>query len=127
EISKAVIRFRDNGRVEVRHGWTEMGQGINTVAIQVAVEELGIDASCIDVIVDTTRELGFGQTTGSRGTLMGAGAVKNACEVAKAANCKTEVDHIGEYRVDWTNKLGEPGVTNPIIHSTFSYAASQRY
>lgn len=123
EISKAVIRFRDNGRVEVRHGWTEMGQGINTVAIQVAVEELGIDASCIDVIVDTTRELGFGQTTGSRGTLMGAGAVKNACEVAKAANCKTEVDHIGEYRVDWTNKLGEPGVTNPIIHSTFSYAA----
>lgn len=123
EISKAVIRFRDNGRVEVRHGWTEMGQGINTVAIQVAVEELGIDASCIDVIVDTTRELGFGQTTGSRGTLMGAGAVKNACEVAKAANRAIEVDHIGEYRVDWTNKIGEPGVTNPIIHSTFSYAA----
>ncbi len=123
EISKAVIRFRDNGRVEVRHGWTEMGQGINTVAIQVAVEELGIDASCIDVIVDTTRELGFGQTTGSRGTLMGAGAIKNACEVAKAANRAIEVDHIGEYRVDWTNKIGEPGVTNPIIHSTFSYAA----
>ena len=123
EISKAVVRFKSNGRIEVRHGWTEMGQGINTVAAQVAVEELGVDAKLIDVIVDTTRELGFGQTTGSRGTLMGAGAVKNACHAAIAADRQVEVDHVGEYRIDWTNKLGEPGVTNPIIHSTFSYAA----
>ena len=123
EISKAVVRFKNNGRIEVRHGWTEMGQGINTVAAQVAVEELGVDAKLIDVIVDTTRELGFGQTTGSRGTLMGAGAVKDACAVAIAANRQVEVDHVGEYRVDWTNKLGEPGVANPLIHSTFSYAA----
>jgi xanthine dehydrogenase molybdenum-binding subunit len=123
EISKAVVRFKDDGRIEVRHGWTEMGQGINTVAAQVAVHELGVDASLIDVIVDTTRELGFGQTTGSRGTLMGAGSVKDACDVARAANFAKGVDHVGEYRVDWTNKMGEPGVTNPIIHSTFSYAA----
>ena len=123
EINRAVIRFKEDGRVEVRHGWTEMGQGINTVALQVAVHELGIDGNLIDVIVDTTRELGFGQTTGSRGTLMGAGAVKDACDAAKAANCAVGVDHVGEYRVDWTNKLGEPGVLNPIIHSTFGYAA----
>ena len=123
EINRAVIRFREDGRVEVRHGWTEMGQGINTVALQVAVHELGIDGNLIDVIVDTTRELGLGQTTGSRGTLMGAGAVKDACDAAKAANCAVGVDHVGEYRVDWTNKLGEPGVENPIIHSTFGYAA----
>ena len=123
EISKAVVHFKHDGRIEVRHGWTEMGQGINTVAAQVAVHELGVDAALIDVIVDTTRELGFGQTTGSRGTLMGAGSVKNACDVARAANFAKGVDHVGEYRVDWTNKLGEPGVTNPIIHSTFSYAA----
>ena len=123
EISKAVVHFKQDGRIEVRHGWTEMGQGINTVVAQVAVHELGVDATLIDVIVDTTRELGFGQTTGSRGTLMGAGSVKNACDVARAANFAKGVDHVGEYRVDWTNKLGEPGVTNPIIHSTFSYAA----
>ncbi|TRZ80213.1 MAG: selenium-dependent xanthine dehydrogenase, partial [Actinobacteria bacterium] len=74
EMSKAVVHFKHDGRIEVRHGWTEMGQGINTVAAQVAVHELGVDAALIDVIVDTTRELGFGQTTGSRGTLMGAGS-----------------------------------------------------
>jgi xanthine dehydrogenase molybdenum-binding subunit len=123
EITRAVVHFKHDGRIEVRHGWTEMGQGINTVAQQVAVEELGVDGSLIDVIVDTTRELGLGQTTGSRGTLMGAGAVKAACEAARAANCEVGVDHLGEYRVDWTTKLGEPGVENPKIHSTFGYAA----
>ena len=123
EITRAVVRLRSDGVTEVRHGWTEMGQGINTVAAQVVVHELGVDPSSIIVIVDTTRELGLGQTTGSRGTLMGAGAVKDACEVARKNGLTKDVDHVGEYRVDWTTKLGEPGVTNPIIHSTFGYAA----
>jgi len=123
EITRAVVHFKHDGRIEVRHGWTEMGQGINTVALQVAVHELGIDPDKVDVIVDTTRELGLGQTTGSRGTLMGAGAVKAACEAARAANNAVGLDHLGEYRVDWTTKLGEPGVEHPIIHSTFGYAA----
>ena len=123
EITRAVVRFCSTGEIEVRHGWTEMGQGINTVALQVAVEELGVDPDKVRVIVDTTRELGLGQTTGSRGTLMGAGAVKAACEAARAANCALDIDHVGEYRVDWTTKLGEPGVEHPLIHSTFGYAA----
>ncbi|MEK7411300.1 MAG: molybdopterin cofactor-binding domain-containing protein, partial [Actinomycetota bacterium] len=123
EVTKAVIRFEDNGDIEIRHGWTEMGQGVNTVALQVAVQELGIDPDRATVIVDTSRELGLGQTTGSRGTLMGAGAVKAACEAARAAGCAPGFDYEGEYRVDWTTKLGTPGVANPIIHSTFGYAA----
>ncbi|MEY2740360.1 MAG: hypothetical protein RL283_462 [Actinomycetota bacterium] len=123
EVTRAVVRYREDGRVEVRHGWTEMGQGINTVALQVAVSELGLDPDTVDVIVDTTRELGLGQTTGSRGTLMGAGAVKAACDAARAAGRTVGVDHLGEYRVDWTTKLGDPGVEHPIIHSTFGYAA----
>jgi aldehyde oxidoreductase len=124
EVCRAVVRFRsDDGRVEVRHGWTEMGQGVHTVALQVAAQELAIDPARIDVIVDTSRELGFGQTTGSRGTLMTAGSVQQACAAALAAGCAPDVDHTGEYVVDWTQKLGDPTVTNPTIHSTFSYAA----
>ncbi len=123
EITRAVVRFEEDGTVEVRHGWTEMGQGVHTVALQVAVEELALDPARIRVIVDTTRELGLGQTTGSRGTLMGAGAVKAACDAARAAGCTVGVDHLGEYRVDWTDKLGTPGIEHPVIHSTFSYAA----
>ena len=123
EVCGAVVHFRDDGRIEVRHGWTEMGQGVHTVALQVAAQELNIDAERIDVIVDTTRELGFGQTTGSRGTLMTAGSVAAACQAALAANCEVGVDHHGEYVVDWTHHLGDPEHPNPTIHSCFSYAA----
>jgi xanthine dehydrogenase molybdenum-binding subunit len=122
EVARAVVRFRDDGRIEVRHCWTEMGQGVHTVAQQVVVHELGVDPERIDVIVDTTRELGAGQTTGSRGTLMGAGAVRDACDVARKDGCQVGLDYAGEYRVDWTNSLSD-GVAEPIIHSTFGYAA----
>lgn len=122
EWAKAVVRFEADGTVEVRHCWTEMGQGIHTVALQVAVEELGIEPETIKVIVDTTRELGTGQTTGSRGTLMGAGAVQDACRAANEGGRQIGIDYLGEYRVDWTNSLSE-GLENPILHSTFGYAA----
>jgi CO/xanthine dehydrogenase Mo-binding subunit len=122
EIAKAVVRFRQDGKVEVRHCWTEMGQGVHTVALQVAVEELGVDPSLVEVIVDTSREMNVGQTTGSRGTLMGAGSVADACRTAMADGCKPEIDYQGEYRVDWTNSMSDD-VENPLIHSTFGYAA----
>ena len=122
EIAKAIVRFRQDGKVEVRHCWTEMGQGVHTVALQVAVEELGVDPSLVEVIVDTSREMNVGQTTGSRGTLMGAGSVADACRTAMADGCKPEIDYQGEYRVDWTNSMSDD-VENPLIHSTFGYAA----
>ncbi len=122
EIIRAAVRFEHDGTVEVRHCWTEMGQGIHTVALQVAVEELGVDPTKVRVVVDTTRELGAGQTTGSRGTLMGAGAVADACRRAIADGRRTGVDYVGEFRVDWTNSIDE-GLDHPVIHSAFGYAA----
>jgi len=122
EVARAVVRFEEDGTVEVRHCWTEMGQGVHTVARQVAVEELRVDPARVRVVVDTSRELGAGQTTGSRGTLMGAGSVADACRAALADGCRTGVDYTGEHRIEWTNSLSE-GLANPIIHSAFGYAA----
>ena len=122
EVSRSVVRFRHDGTVEVRHCWTEMGQGVHTVALQVAVEELGIDPDRIEVLVDTSRELGAGQTTGSRGTLMVAGSVADACRKALEGGCEPGVDYHGVWVVDWTNSLKE-GLENPVIHSAFGYAS----
>ena len=122
EVSRSTVRFDPDGTVEVRHCWTEMGQGIHTVARQVAVEELGIEPDRIRVVVDTSRELGAGQTTGSRGTVMGAGSVADACRNAVAGGCEIGVEYEGVYVVDWTNSIND-GLENPIIHSTFGYAA----
>ena len=99
-----------------------MGQGVHTVALQVAVEELDVEPDKVRVIVDTTRELGTGQTTGSRGTLMAAGSVADACRAAIEGGREAGIDYHGSYVVDWTNSL-EEGLKNPVIHSTFGYAA----
>jgi aldehyde oxidoreductase len=121
EVAKAVVRFNEDGTVEVRHAWTEMGQGVHTVALQVAAELLDIDPDRIRVIVDTTRDFSAGQTTGSRGTLMASGSVESACEAAIAGGRETGIDYHGEYIVDWTNSI-EEGLENPVIHSAFGYA-----
>jgi aldehyde oxidoreductase len=121
EVSRAVVHFTEDGTVEVRHGWTEMGQGVHTIALQVAVEELGVDPSRVRVLVDTSHELGDGQTTGSRATLMAAGAIRGACEAALADGCRAGVDYEGEHRIDWTDHLGS--VEHPTIHAAFGYAA----
>lgn len=121
EVAKAVIRFHDDGAVEVRHAWTEMGQGVHTVALQVAADVLDIDPDTIRVLVDTSRDLSAGQTTGSRGTLMAAGSVEDACKAALADGCKVDVDYHGKYTVDWTNSIDE-GLEHPTIHAAFGYA-----
>ena len=123
EVGKAVVRFESDGSIEVRHCWTEMGQGVNTVAVQVAAEELAVDSERIRVIVDTTRELGAGQTTGSRGTMMGAGAVADACRAADEGGRVPGVDYEGRFTVDWTHSFDDPAVESPVIHSAFGYAA----
>ncbi len=122
EIARAIVRFERDGTVEVRHCWTEMGQGVHTVALQVACQELAVQPERVRVVVDTTRELGAGQTTGSRGTLMGAGSVAAACRAAVDGGCRVGIDYEGEHRVDWTNSLSE-GLEHPVIHSAFGYAA----
>ena len=79
------------------------GAGVHTVALQVAVEELGLDPDRVVVLVDTSRELGQGQTTGSRGTLMGAGAVRDACRAAKEGGCQYDVDYWAS--TGWTGPI----------------------
>jgi xanthine dehydrogenase molybdenum-binding subunit len=55
-------------RVIIDHGWTEMGQGVNTVAVQVVCEETGLPPGIMEVVIDTSAEQIAGMTTASRAT-----------------------------------------------------------
>jgi xanthine dehydrogenase molybdenum-binding subunit len=52
--------------ISLYNGYTEMGQGLLTVLIQCAVEATGVPAKHFRAKVDSTYQLGCGQTTGSR-------------------------------------------------------------
>src|SRR5439155_1981995 len=84
EWGKAVIRAEAAGGVTVFHSWTEMGQGVNTVMQQVACQELGLQPSSVRVVVDTSHEIDGGQTTASRGTVLGGVGVIDAARKLKA-------------------------------------------
>jgi aldehyde oxidoreductase len=53
---------------------------------------------------------------------MGAGSVADACRNGDGGRLPTGVEYEGVYVVDWTNSIND-GLENPVIHSTFGYAA----
>jgi CO/xanthine dehydrogenase Mo-binding subunit len=48
--SEVLIKIISGKRVEIHHGWSEMGQGVHTMAIQTLHQETGIDPSMVEVI-----------------------------------------------------------------------------
>ncbi len=68
------------GRVRIRTGKAELGQGIRTALTLLAAEELGVDPSMVDVVPATTAagpDEGF--TAGSRSVEQSGVAVRQAC------------------------------------------------
>lgn len=81
----AIVELTRRGRIEVRTGAAEMGQGSDTAAAQIAAEILGVPYELIDVISsDTASCPDGGMTTGSRQTFVTGNAVKGASEELKA-------------------------------------------
>ena len=118
------MRFLADGRVEVRHGWTEMGQGVHTVALQVAAQELGIDPAPHRghrrhhprARLRPDHRLA-GHADGRR-----FGRSRRAAPRWPTAAPPTSTTRASTC-VDWTQKLGDPDEPNPTIHSAFGYAA----
>ena len=128
DLGKASIRIEDSGKAVIRTGFTEMGQGLFTVLIQTACEETGLAPECFEAATDTTADLDCGQTTASRGTVLGCVATREAARKLKADldAGKTLADLVGqEYRGDYactyTSKLGAD-VEEPKTHLTYGFA-----
>ena len=112
-------------RIVIHHGWTEMGQGVNTVAVQILCQETGIDPAQVEVEVETGAGLGTGMTTASRATSLLGNAIIDAAGPLKEDLEKNSLTALagrtyrGRFACDWTTAPGE----GKVIHYSYGYAA----
>ncbi len=117
----------DGVKVIIDHGWTEMGQGVHTMAVQALVTETGIPPSMIEVRVETSSEMVTGMTTASRATSLIGNAIIDACKRFKEDLEYHKLEELvgrryeGEFTVDWTTKPGAM-VEKIYTHYSYSYA-----
>ena len=117
----------ENAKVIIDHGWTEMGQGVHTMAVQALVTETGIPPSMIEVRVETSSEMVTGMTTASRATSLIGNAIIDACARFKEDLEYHKLEELvgrqyeGEFTVDWTTKPGAM-VEKIYTHYSYSYA-----
>ncbi len=79
-----VLIYRD-GSVQVNHGGTEMGQGLNTKMQGVAMRELGVSMANVRVMKTRTDKVpNTSATAASSGADLNGAAVKNACDQLRA-------------------------------------------
>ncbi len=127
DAASARITIVAPDRVIVDHGWTEMGQGVNTVAQQVVATETGMDPRLIEVVIDTAAEQEAGMTTASRATSLVGNALIDACKQLKLDLQTFTLAELvgksyrGEWVVDWTTKPGAM-VEKVYTHYSYSYA-----
>jgi aldehyde oxidoreductase len=125
--SEAIIEVRSAEKIIIHHGWTEMGQGVHTMAIQVLHEETGLDPALMEVIVDTAAGIPTGMTTSSRATALLGNAIIDAARRLKDDLSQTDLNQLsgrkykGKYVCDWTSKPGAD-TDNPMIHFAYGYA-----
>jgi len=125
----SVERASDDGvRLVIRSGFTEMGQGLFTVLIQTAVEETGLPFAWFDATTDTRYNLNCGQTTASRGTVLGCHGVRLAAQKLRAVldgvqSVENLVGRVfeGVWECAPTDKFGAD-VPDPKTHLTYGFA-----
>ncbi|MDJ0782612.1 MAG: selenium-dependent xanthine dehydrogenase [Desulfosarcinaceae bacterium] len=127
EISDTRLKVAAADRILLYHGWTEMGQGMHTVACQILCEVLGLDAAVtVDIRCHTAAEAVGGMTTASRGTVLLGNSVIAAAEGLKADLANASLsdlvgrEYSARYRVDWTTAPDAPG--GVVSHFSYGYA-----
>lgn len=92
----ASVEVTREGRVIVRAGAAEVGQGLMGVAAQVAAEELGVDLAAVEVILgDTSQTLDGGATTASRQTYVTGNAVRHAARQMRSSLAGAVAEELG--------------------------------
>ncbi|MGO9411385.1 MAG: xanthine dehydrogenase molybdopterin binding subunit [Spirochaetia bacterium] len=76
----SLVLIYQDGTVQVNHGGTEMGQGLHTKVLGVAMRELGLPASAFRIMPTSTDKVpNTSATAASSGSDLNGAAVKAAC------------------------------------------------
>jgi xanthine dehydrogenase molybdenum-binding subunit len=127
DIGRVLVRVLSGERLEIRTGYTEMGQGLHTILRQVVAHETGLDPETMDVITVSDPSVECGMTTASRATALGSVAARIAAEKLAAALEDHHLEQLesrefhGEYICDFTVAPGSDA-PDPVTHLTFGYA-----
>ena len=125
--SEVKIQIVSGKKVIINHGWSEMGQGVHTMAVQILHQETGISPEIIEVKVETDANLPTGMTTSSRATALVGNAIidasKRISEDLKYGSLEQLSGRLykGKYVCDWTCKPGAD-TDKPVIHFAYGYA-----
>ncbi len=126
--SEAIIEVVAPDELLLHHGWTEMGQGIDTIGQQIITDVTGLKGVKINVISSTDSEAIGGTTTASRGTfLLGNSLLVAAEKLQQDLEKKLLFELVGNkykgrWMCDWTTRPGKD-VENPQTHFAYGYAA----
>ena len=127
DYSDVIIEIKSENQVILHHGWTEMGQGVHTIAMQVLCQETGIAPGMVEVIADTTAGIPTGMTTSSRATALLGNAILDASKQIREDLKNRSLQQLsgkiykGNYTCDWTTKPGAE-VKEIITHFAYGYA-----
>ncbi|MBI4870010.1 MAG: molybdopterin-dependent oxidoreductase, partial [Candidatus Riflebacteria bacterium] len=140
DAGQTVLEVRSDGTILLSTGFTEMGQGLFTILIQVACEETGLPAGIFDAVATTAQPVPCGMTTASRATVLGGHATRDAARRLRsamdAAGLLGPTDTVaarqalrvlagrrfaGSFVCDWTTPL-DSGSAEPVTHLTYSFA-----
>ena len=129
EYGKCRLVVEHDGFVALYTGFTEMGQGLLTILTQCAVEVTGLPAAVFRPQVNSRFELGCGETTGSRASLLAGRAVIDAAQKLKAdldaGRTLSELVgtvYAGETRIDDTTAEGQLKGGKVKTHTTYGFA-----
>jgi len=82
--SQMVMGLRRDGRAVLFSGAVDIGQGANTIMLQIAADALGVPVAAVDLVAgDTDRTRDAGKTSASRQTFVSGNAAKRAGEALR--------------------------------------------
>jgi xanthine dehydrogenase molybdenum-binding subunit len=129
ESGKCRIVVEKGGTVGLYAGFTEMGQGLLNVLVQCAVEVTGLPARVFAPRIDSRFELGAGQTTGSRATLLAGRGMVDAARKLRAdldqGRSLADLagrEYAGEIVIDDTTAPGQTRNGKVKTHTAFGWA-----